>query len=64
MLPRSRRSVESGDEALVVALVEADGWFVKYVENAAQAGTDLCGETNALAFAAGECRGAERESDR
>ena len=49
---------EGGDEALVVALVEADGGLVEDVEDAAEAGADLGGEADALAFAAGEGGGA------
>ena len=45
---------ERGDEALVVALVEADGGLVEDVEDAAEARADLGGEADALAFAAGE----------
>ncbi len=45
---------ERGDEALVVALVKADGGLVEDVEDAAEAGADLGGEADALAFAAGE----------
>jgi hypothetical protein len=47
------------DEALVVALMQADGWLVENIKNATQARTDLSGEADALAFAAGEgCGGA------
>ncbi len=42
------------DQAIVVALVQADGGLVEHVQNAAQARADLRGETNALALAAGE----------
>ena len=45
------------DEALVVALMEADGGLVEDVEDAAEFGADLGGEANALAFAAGESCG-------
>jgi hypothetical protein len=41
-------------QALVVALVEADAWFVEDVQHTDQPGTDLCGETDPLGFAAGE----------
>ena len=54
---------ERVDEALVVALVEADGGFVEDVEDAAEAGADLGGETDALAFAAGERGGAAVEGE-
>src|SRR6185437_8086012 len=54
---------ESGDEAEVVALVEADGGLVEDVEDAAEAGADLGGEADALAFASGErgCVALKRE---
>ena len=45
---------EGVDEALVVALMQADAGLVEDVEDAAEAGADLSGETNALAFATGE----------
>ena len=45
---------QSLDEAIVVALVQADGRLVEHVENAAQARADLRGKTDALALAAGE----------
>ena len=46
--------LERFDEAIVVALVEADGGLVEHVEHAAQPRADLRGEADALAFAAGE----------
>ena len=54
---------ERVDQALVVALMQADGRLVEYVEDAAKARTDLRGEADALALAAGEsrCRSIERE---
>jgi hypothetical protein len=45
---------EGLDEAVVVALMQADGGLVEDVEHAAQARADLRGEADALAFAAGE----------
>ena len=45
---------ERGDQALVVALVQADGGLVEHIEHAAQARSDLGGQADALAFAAGE----------
>ena len=47
--PRERR-----EQALVVALVQADRGFVEHVHHADQAGADLRGEANALRFAAGQ----------
>ncbi len=48
---------EGLDEAVVVALVQADGGLVEDVEDAAEAGADLGGEADALTFAAGESGG-------
>ncbi len=48
------QALERLDEAVVVALVQTDGWLVENVENAAQPRADLRGEADALAFAAGE----------
>ena len=62
-MPRSRRRFERGDEALVVALVQADGGLVEDVEDAAQARADLGGEADALAFAAGERGGGAVERE-
>ena len=53
---------EGGDEALVIALVEADGGLVEDVEDAAEARADLGGETDALAFAAGKGGGGAVEA--
>ena len=54
---------EGVDEALVVALVEADGGLVEDVEDAAEAGADLRCEADALAFAAGESGGGAVEGE-
>ena len=43
---------ERVEQALVVALVEADGRLVEHVEHAGEAGADLRGEADALALAA------------
>ena len=41
----------------IVALMQADGRFIQHIQNAGQAGTDLRGEANALAFTARQaCR--------
>src|SRR5688500_3996860 len=50
-IAQARKRVE---EAIVVALVEANAWFVQDVEHADKAGADLRGEANALGFAAAE----------
>ncbi len=54
---------ERMDQPLVVALVQADGGLVEHIQHAAQTGTDLRGQADALAFAAGERGGiaVERE---
>src|SRR5580704_10436934 len=44
-------------QAIVVAMVKADGGFVKDVKNTAQLRSDLRGQANALALTARECRG-------
>ncbi len=54
---------ESFDEAGVVALVQADGGLVEHVEHAAEARADLRGETDALAFSAGERGGVAVERE-
>ena len=43
--------------------MEADGGLVEHVKNAAQTGTDLRGQPDALAFSAGECGGVAVESE-
>ena len=62
-MPRSRSFSRASNEAVVVALVEADGRLVKDVEDAAQAGANLGGEADALALAAGERGGAAIERE-
>src|SRR3546814_7232190 len=42
------------EQPVVVALMEADAWFVENIEHPRQAAADLAGETDALAFAAAE----------
>ncbi len=44
--------LERAEQALVVALVEADGGLVEDVEHAGEAGADLAGQPDALALAA------------
>ena len=56
-------SFEGLDQAVVIALVEADGGLVEHVENAAQAGADLRGQADALALAAGERGGVAVERE-
>ena len=52
---------ERGEKAPVVAMVQADGRFVENVEDAAQFGSDLRGEADALAFSTGERGGGAAE---
>ena len=42
------------DEALVIAGMEPDGWLIENVEYAGEARSNLSGELNALALAAGD----------
>ena len=53
--------LERGEQAVVVALVQADGRLVEDVEDAGQAAADLAGEADALALAAGEGAGVAGE---
>src|SRR3546814_17670472 len=48
-------------QALVVALVQADGGLVQHVEHAGQSRADLRGEADALALAARQAAGAAAE---
>src|SRR3546814_4175233 len=41
-------------QPVVVALVQAEAWFVQHIEHARQAGTDLRGKADALALPAGQ----------
>jgi hypothetical protein len=50
-------ALEGDEQAVVVALVEADRRLVEDVEDARQAGADLAGEADALALAAGQGAG-------
>jgi len=55
---------EGAEQALVVALVQADRGLVEHVHHADQAGADLAGEPDALRLAAGEpCRPCARITD-
>ncbi len=55
------QALEAGQEAGVVALVQADGWFVQHIEHPGQARADLAGQADALAFAARQRAGAARQ---
>src|SRR3712207_4841990 len=53
------KALQGDEQAVVVALVEADRGLVEHVEDAREAGADLRGEADALGLAAGEgARGA------
>ena len=49
------QAVHDADEAVDVAGVEADGWFVQNEERAGERGAEACREVDAFDFAAGEC---------
>jgi hypothetical protein len=57
------QALERGDEAVVVALVQADGGLVQDVEDAHEAGADLGGQADALRLAARERRRGARERE-
>lgn len=44
--------MQSGDQPLIVTLVQTDGWFVEHIHHAHQTGTDLGRQTNTLRLAA------------
>ena len=46
--------LERTDEAGVVALMEADARLIEDIKHVDQLRTDLCGQTDALAFASGK----------
>ena len=50
-------------QAIVVAMMQADGGLVEHVQHAAQLRADLRRQANALAFAAGQRRGRTVERD-
>ena len=54
---------EGSDEAVVVALVEADGGLVEDVAGSDESGADLGGESDALGLAAGEGSGGAVEGE-
>ena len=46
--------LERRQQAVVIALVQADGWLVEHIENAGEARADLAGQADALTFATRE----------
>ena len=57
------QAAQRHQQALIVALVQADGRFVEHVEHARQARADLRGEADALALAAGQRAGIARQGE-
>ena len=53
-VPASLQVAQGGDEALIVARVQADGRFVKHVGHAHEPGTELRGQPDALGLPAGK----------
>ena len=51
------------DQLLIVPLVQADRWFIEHIKHSAEAGTDLCSQADALAFASGEGSGVAIERE-
>ena len=43
---------QGGDEFVIIALVETNGWLVQDVQNTLEAGADLGGQTDTLGFTA------------
>ena len=43
---------QRAQQTVVVALVQADGWFIQHIEHPGQTAADLAGQPDALAFAA------------
>lgn len=56
-VPLGAEALHGGDEAVVVARMQADGGLVEDVEHAGEVGAELGGEADALGFAARECVG-------
>ena len=53
-VPEIAESAESPQQAVIVALMQADARFIKHVEHPCQSGADLRGKTDALRLAAGK----------
>ena len=49
---------EGADQAVIIALVQTDGWFIQHIHDPHQSGPNLGGQANALGFSAREgfCR--------
>ena len=48
------QAAQRGEQAVIVLLVQADARLIEHIEHARQAGADLAGQADALAFAAGQ----------
>ena len=46
--------LEGGQQAVVVALVQADAWFIQHIKHPAEPRSQLAGQPDALGLAAGE----------
>jgi hypothetical protein len=55
------QALQRFEQAVVVALVQADGGLVEHIEHAGQAGADLRGQADALALAARQRAGGARQ---
>ncbi len=55
------QAAQRAEQALIVALVQADRRLVQHVEHTGQAGADLRGQADALALAAGQRAGGARQ---
>ena len=58
------QALQGGQQAVVVALMQADGGLVQHIEHAGEARADLRGQTDALALAARQSAGIARQADR
>ena len=48
------KSPERPQQPSIVALVQANAWFIQNVKHPRKTGADLCGQSNSLSLAAGE----------
>ena len=56
------QALQRGNQAVVVALVQADAGFVQHVHHAGEARANLAGQANALGFAAAQGFGTARQA--
>uniref|UniRef100_A0A0N5A4D5 PE-PGRS family protein n=1 Tax=Parastrongyloides trichosuri TaxID=131310 RepID=A0A0N5A4D5_PARTI len=57
------QALQGVQQAVVVALVQADRRLVEHVHHADQAGADLGGQADTLAFTTGQCAGVTRQRE-